>query len=76
MGVVVWQWHTLSRGDEATAPVQLTFGFGHRGVGFGRRALLISVYSHPGSPERLLQAARLSIPKHLGCTGLPVRQNW
>ena len=38
--------------------------------------LSISVYSRPGSRERLLQAARLSLPTHSACTALPVTQNW
>ncbi len=36
----------------------------------------ISVYSHPGSRERLLQATRLSLPTHSACTAVPVTQNW
>jgi hypothetical protein len=48
----------------------------HKGFGFGRPPLSISVYSRPGSRERLLQAARLSLPTHSACTALPVTQNW
>src|SRR6516225_457842 len=36
----------------------------------------ISVYSHPGSRERLLQVAGLSLPTRSACTAVPVTRNW
>ena len=47
-----------------------------QGVRLQPAPLSISVYSRPGSRERLLQAARLSLPTHSACTALPVTQNW